>query len=127
MFGKKKKPWGLTTKPLLPTCHIKSDTHLEHPLHSSLNYLTSASLPLNIMTRQKWTTEEQGDWLKGQLAAFVDSQVNKTTTTTFFPHVIKEWRKQWPLGEPTANEVAGATSLEDTIKKKQTKDDNVRE
>lgn len=78
------------------------------------------------MTRRQWTMLEQSDWLKQHLAAFVDSQANKTTVKEFFPQVIKEWRERWPLAEPTPDEISKAKSVEDAIKKKKSKDDEVR-
>ena len=78
------------------------------------------------MTRRQWTTPEQADWLKEHLAAFVNSQANKTTKKEFFPQVIKEWRVLWPLAQPTADEIAEANNAEDAVKKKKNKDDEVR-
>ena len=69
---------------------------------------------------------EQADWLKEHLAAFVNSQANKTTTKEFFPQVIKEYRGLWPLAEPTADEITKANNAEDAVKKKKNKDDEVR-
>lgn len=78
------------------------------------------------MTRRQWTTPEQSDWLKQHLAAFIDSQASKTTVKEFFPQVIKEWRELWPLAEPTGDEITKAKSVEEAIKKKKSKDDEVR-
>ena len=73
------------------------------------------------MTRRQWTTPEQADWLKEQLATFIDSQVNKTTTKEFFPQVIEDWRQLWPLAQPTADKIAEAKNVEDAVKKKKPK------
>ncbi|KDR76585.1 hypothetical protein GALMADRAFT_66873 [Galerina marginata CBS 339.88] len=75
------------------------------------------------MTRRKWTTPEQGDWLKEQLSAFVEAQTTKTTATTFFPQVIKDWRQKWPTEAPTAKEIADAPNLDAAIKQKKDKED----
>ena len=77
------------------------------------------------MPRRKWTTPEQEEWLKDRLATFIDAQVNKSTTSTFFPEVIRDWREKWPISEPTAEEIANATSPEVATKKKQNKDEEV--
>ena len=77
------------------------------------------------MGRCRWTTDEQGTWLAGHLDAFINSQLAKTTAKDFFPGVIKEWHKVWPLPDPTQEELAAAKSPEDTIKKKKTKQDEV--
>ena len=69
---------------------------------------------------------EQGGWLKEHLAAFVNSQENKTTTKEFFPQVIKEYRGLQLLAQLTADEIAKANNVEDTVKKKKNKDDEVR-
>ena len=79
------------------------------------------------MTRRKWTTPPQEIWLKERLSAFTDSQADKTTSTHFFPDILKEWRKSWPLQEPTNEEVAAAGSPEEATKAKKDKEDEVRE
>ena len=89
-------------------------------------HTTKPFTSLTNMTRRQWTTPEQADWLKEHLAAFVDSQANKTTKKEFFPQVIKEWRVLWPLAQPTADEIAEANNAEDAVKKKKNKDDEVR-
>ncbi|KIJ90796.1 hypothetical protein K443DRAFT_116087 [Laccaria amethystina LaAM-08-1] len=75
------------------------------------------------MTRRQWTTPEQADWLKERLAAFVDSQANRTTMKEFFPQILKDWRILWPLAQPTADEIAKANNVEDAVKNKKIKDD----
>jgi len=77
------------------------------------------------MGRRRWTTDEQGTWLTGHLDAFIESQLAKTTAKDFFPKVIKEWHKAWPLPDPMQEELAAAKSPEDAIKKKTTKEDEV--
>lgn len=77
------------------------------------------------MGRRKWTTDEQGTWLAGYLDQFIDSQQTKTTAKEFFPKVLKEWHKAWPVSNPTQEELAGAKSSEDAVKKKKMKEDDV--
>ena len=77
------------------------------------------------MTWQKWTTTEQEDWLKGQIAAFIETQVNKTTASAFFPETLKDWRKAWPTPEPTPEEAATLKIPGEVTKKKRAKDNEV--
>ncbi|KAF8883350.1 hypothetical protein CPB84DRAFT_1817077 [Gymnopilus junonius] len=76
------------------------------------------------MGRRKWTTDEQGTWLAGYMDQFINSQQMKTTAKEFFPKVLKEWHKAWPVSDPTQEELAGAKSPEDAVKKKKMKEDD---
>jgi len=78
------------------------------------------------MTRRKWTTDEQADWLSKQLDKFTASHAKKTMSTEFFPQVLKEWHQKWPVPNATPQEIAGAKNADDAMKKKRDKDDNVR-
>jgi len=78
------------------------------------------------MTRRKWTTAKQEDWLKARLAEFGNAQANKTTSKEFFPMVLKEWRDTWPTPDATQEEVAQAGSVEKATKKKRAEEDTVR-
>jgi hypothetical protein len=78
------------------------------------------------MTRSTWATEEQDVWLKSRIAAFLDAHQKKTLSKEFFPVVVKEFRDKWPPGEPTAEEVADASSIEEANKIKRTKYDKVK-
>jgi hypothetical protein len=73
------------------------------------------------MTRRKWTTTKQEDWLKERLANFSDAQVNKTSKE-FFPMVLKEWRTVWPTPDATPEEVTQAGSIEKAAQKKKTEE-----
>lgn len=77
------------------------------------------------MTCRKWTTTDQEEWLKSQLAEFSDAQVNKMTSK-FFPAVLKEWRKSWPTPDPTPEEITKAGNIEKGTLKKKTEEDAVR-
>jgi hypothetical protein len=79
------------------------------------------------MTRRKWTTDAQGDWLASHLDAFKEALSKKTTAKEFFPKIIKSWLEAWPIPEPTPEEVAKAKNLEDLIKKKKNIEENVRQ
>lgn len=79
------------------------------------------------MTRQKWTTANQEEWLKSHISKFSDAQVNKTTTKEFFPELLKEWRDAWPCPGPTPEEIAQAGSIEKATQKKRSKESTVRQ
>jgi hypothetical protein len=78
------------------------------------------------MTRRKWTTTDQEEWLKLRLAGFSDAQVNKTTSKEFFPAVFKEWRNTWPIPSPTPEEITKAGNAEKATQKKRAEEDAVR-
>jgi hypothetical protein len=77
------------------------------------------------MTRRKWTTDNQEEWLKSHLARFSDAQANKTTTKEFFPEILKEWREAWPCPEPTPEEIAQAGTAEKATQKKRSNENTV--
>ena len=79
------------------------------------------------MTRRKWTSDDQEEWLKAQLPSFTEAQAKKAMMSEFFPKALTEWRKAWPVPEPTADEIAQAKNLEDAKKKKRTRDEDVRQ
>lgn len=74
------------------------------------------------MTRRKWTSADQEEWLKARIARFSDAQVNKTTTKEFFPEILKEWREAWPCPGPTPVEIAQAGSVEKAIQKRRSQE-----
>jgi len=74
------------------------------------------------MTRRKWTTHQQEEWLKSHLGGFSAAQVNKTTSKEFFPEVLKEWRKAWPTPGPTEEEITREGSVEKATQKKGAED-----
>jgi len=78
------------------------------------------------MTRRKWTTTNQEDWLKERLAEFSNAQVNKTTSKEFFLMVLKEWRNTWPTPDATPEEVTQAGSVEKAAQKKRADEVTVR-
>jgi hypothetical protein len=77
------------------------------------------------MTRRKWTTTDQEEWLKSRLAGFSNAQVNKVTSKEFFPAVFKEWRKAWPTPGPTPEEITEAGNVEKAAQKKRAEEDSV--
>lgn len=78
------------------------------------------------MTRRKWTTDVQGNWLATHLDAFAEAQ-SKKTTKDFFQKIIKEWHEAFPVPDPTPEEVTKGKNREEIIKKKKNKEENVRE
>ena len=79
------------------------------------------------MTHRKWTSDDQEEWLKAWLSLFTEAQANKTTTSKFFPQTLTEWRKAWPVPEPTGDEIAQAKTVEEAIKRKRNRDEDVRQ
>ena len=77
------------------------------------------------MTRVKWTTTDQEDWLKSRIAGFSDAQVEKTTNKEFFPAVFKAWRESWPPN-PSPEEVTDAGGVEKATLKRKKFDEAVR-
>ena len=70
------------------------------------------------MTRMKWTSTDQEEWLKSWIAGFSDAQADKTTSKVFFLAVFKEWRQSW-APDPSPEEIMQAGSVEKaTLKRK---------
>jgi len=78
------------------------------------------------MTRRKWTTTDQEDWLKSYLTKFSDAQADKTTSKEFYPEILKAWRKAWPTPDPTPEEIMQAGNVEKATQKKKAEEDAVR-
>lgn len=77
------------------------------------------------MTRRKWTTTNQEEWLNSRLAEFSDAQASKTTKE-FFPAVLKAWRDAWPTPDPTLEEITQAGNQEKATRKKRADEESVR-
>jgi hypothetical protein len=103
---------------------LRTQSHLP-TLYSPKKYHLITAL-ITKMTRRKWTTSNQEDWLKSRLAGFSDAQANKTTSKEFFPLVFKEWRNLWPTPDPTPEDVTIAGTAEKAAHKKRTEEDAVR-
>jgi hypothetical protein len=78
------------------------------------------------MTRRKWTTPNQEEWLKSHLPGFLDAHANKSTSKKFFPATFKAWRKSWPTPDPTPEEITQAGNVEKATQKKRAEEDAVR-
>lgn len=68
------------------------------------------------MPRHKWTTEEQEDWLKDRCDAFKEAE-NNGTRKSFYKETYAAWLLKWQNPEPSAKQIADATSREAAIKK----------
>jgi hypothetical protein len=71
--------------------------------------------PKYAMPRNKWTSEEQEDWLKNRYHAFREAEVNETRKS-FYKETYAAWLAKWPNPEPSAKQVADATSHEGATK-----------
>ena len=96
--------------------HFSHNLNIILKFHKCGLHTTKLFTSLTNMTHCQWTMPEQADWLKEHLAAFIDSQANKTTKKEFFPQVIKEWRVLWPLAQLTVDEITEANNAKDAVK-----------
>jgi hypothetical protein len=71
-------------------------------------------------------TASQEEWLKARKAAFLTAHQKKTLSKEFFPNVLKEFREQWPVPPLTPEETAAEANLEQAMKGKCQKYDQVR-
>jgi hypothetical protein len=60
------------------------------------------------MPKQRWTTNEQRQWLEERIPAFLEAQQADTLGSVFFPDLYDEWRKQHPVQPPSAEELEKA-------------------
>ena len=94
-------------------------------LYHKLYLISQSILSFPKMTRCKWTSGDQEEWLKSHIPRFSDAQVNKTTTKEIFPEILKEWREAWPCPGPTPEEIAQAGSVEKATQKKRSEENAV--
>jgi hypothetical protein len=59
------------------------------------------------MPKPQWTTKEQYEWLTERLPDFTAAQ-EKKSTAKFFGPLYAEWFKDFPNGDPTAEQLAEA-------------------
>jgi hypothetical protein len=78
----------------------------------------------NIMTRKKWTNNDQEIWLKKQSNAFQLAEANNTRKD-FFQETYKAWREQWPNPEPSQAVIDKVESKEMAIKQIYVAQENV--
>ena len=73
------------------------------------------------MTHALWVNKDQHDWLESR----IEANQRKAAAKYFFPDVIKDFRKKWPVSPVTPEEVEKAGSEEPATKKKRDKYDKV--
>lgn len=64
------------------------------------------------MTRQKWTTKEQEEWLEERKSAFLEANQRRSAAKDFFPTIVKDFREKWPVMPVTQEEIQKAGSVE---------------
>lgn len=90
------------------------------------SYRIPTTLPLQtIMTRAKWTTDEQEAWLNSHMTAFLAANQTKSAAKVFFPNVVKEFREKWPLPPLTPEEIKDAGNAEFALRVQKSKHDKV--
>ena len=77
------------------------------------------------MTHASWANKEQHDWLESRKARFIEVNQRKAAAKDFFPDVVKDFHKKWPVSPVTPEEVKKAGSEETAMKKKCDKYDKV--
>ncbi len=77
------------------------------------------------MTRKKWTTKPQEEWLKKRNGQFAKAELDKECKS-FYQDVLTAWLKQWPIPESTAAEINEAGSEEEAIKIKTESQEKVK-
>lgn len=78
------------------------------------------------MTRRKWTTDEQEEWLDERKADFMEANQRKAAAKDFFPTVCRDFRTKWPVPSVTEGEIKEAGSTELATKRKREACDKVR-
>ena len=63
------------------------------------------------MTRRKWTTDEQEEWLDERKADFMEANQRKAAAKDFFPTVCRDFRTKWPVPSVTEGEIKEAAQL----------------
>ena len=73
-------------------------------------HCSSSHTPLAMSTKAKnkggqkaWTTEEQKSWLTALIPEYLASR-SSSAPGEFWPGLLEEWFKLWPLGEANAEE-----------------------
>ena len=77
------------------------------------------------MTYALWANKDQHDWLELCKAQFLEVNQRKAVAKEFFPDVVKDFHKKWPVSPVTPGEVREAGSEESATKKKHDKYDKV--
>lgn len=69
------------------------------------------------MTRKKWTTSDQEDWLHARFQDYVGADA-ENKRSGFYRDVLAGWQEKWPHDEPNAAEIEEAGGVERAVKKK---------
>jgi hypothetical protein len=77
------------------------------------------------MTRKPWTSDSQEQWLKARIDTYLKAHQDKSLSKEFFPQVEKDFCDQWPVPQPTAEEIAAMSTVEQAKKVKCKKYDQV--
>lgn len=61
-----------------------------------------------------WQAQDQKEFFDEHLASYVHNSEARTLKTVFWPPVLAEWFKRWPLSEPPSDLVGkeGSTKAE---------------
>ena len=68
------------------------------------------------MTRKKWTTPDQENWLRARCEAFAKAEVNNERKA-FYKELLKCWLEKWPNPDPSLEQIQEAGGEEQAIKK----------
>lgn len=74
------------------------------PSLASHEYNVLKSAP---MTRRQWATDEQLAWLRARNDDYLKARQN-SALTQWWPQTYQGWFDQWPMPEPSAEEIASA-------------------
>jgi len=77
------------------------------------------------MTRKKWTTDDQEEWLGKRKAVFMEANQRKAAAKDFFPTVCRDFHTKWPVPSVTEEEIKEAGSTDLATKHKQEACDKV--
>ena len=70
------------------------------------------------MTHATWTNKAQHDWLEAHKANFIKANQRRAAAKEFFPDVVKEFHKKWPVPAVSQEEINKAGSVEHATKTK---------
>ena len=104
--------------------HIKWPTLPRERKH--IYAFSNSHLAFTEMTRKRWTTDSQEEWLKARIEGFIKAHHDKTLSKEYLPAIVKEFRDLWPVPPLTTEEAAADTTVELAMKTKRQKYDQVR-
>lgn len=77
------------------------------------------------MTRRKWTTNEQEEWLQEQTKDFLAADAANNTRQAFYADILSKWLEKWPLPDLSPSEIQNAGREDEAKKEKLKWQDNV--